>query len=97
MSKRLYFKENYSEFCYSLDYHLIENEDSVEIELYEAVKMPIKESGFFWCKEYDAPGESGQGTCGKVCEGYQPKNGKSGCCTHHGPCYEHGGKVKIKL
>lgn len=65
-----------------------------EIELYEAV--PGKESGFFWCRDVGLPGEDGD--CGKLCDGYAPKNGKTGMCRHRSnKFYLIGKKVVIKI
>lgn len=41
---------------------------------------PIKAAGFFWCRELECMGEKEEGGCGKSCEFYSPRNGKSGCC-----------------
>jgi len=58
----------------------------VERRLYPAVLVPT--THIFWCQHYDEV--CGMGTdyfrCGKGCAHYQPRNGKSGRCKHHGNC-----------
>ena len=46
---------------------------------------------WFYCKEYGEVYDKEQGGCGISCKGYVPRNGKSGCCTHRGYCYEPEG------
>ena len=41
---------------------------------------------YFYCTEFDEVGESGH--CGKECDKYKPRNGKSGICVNHRRCYE---------
>lgn len=52
-----------------------------EFELIEA--KPIKDAGFFWCREFEFAGEKSEVGCGKYCPSYSPRNGKSGCCKHY--------------
>lgn len=46
----------------------------------------------FYCREFDAVGESYPGACGKHCEGYKPRNGVSGRCQHHANTYDMTGE-----
>lgn len=39
-------------------------------------------TGTFYCNEYQEWGEVGD-SCGKSCDGYKPRNCKSGICQHH--------------
>lgn len=93
--KKFYFRSEDSENCYTLDHHLAEarEEGLSEIELFKAI--PDIVDGFFYCR---AVGEcSEEGHCGKECEDYAPKNGKSGMCRHKGKFHAHGEKVVFKV
>jgi hypothetical protein len=35
--------------------------------------------------------------CGKVCDEYEPRNGKSGCCKHMSFCYEPGREYLLTI
>jgi hypothetical protein len=50
-----------------------------ELELTLAEKE--KDSDFFLCKKVMDVGE--KGNCGKICDFYDPRNGKSGICKHY--------------
>ena len=41
---------------------------------------------FFFCKAKEEIGLSG--CCGKECDSYKPRNGKSGICRHYGYVYK---------
>lgn len=98
MSKKLYFQnEEDDEWAYSLQHHLdyMKENEIAEMEVFEAVIM--RGSGFFYCHENNAVGDSSEKTCGKFCETYQPRNGKSGNCKNHGRVYEQGKSKILKL
>lgn len=86
---KFYFETEDSEIAYS-----IEHFDTVlerPFELFEAV--PCKVEGFFWCK---AVGECAEeGSCGKACDDYEPRNGKSGICRHKGRLYDKGNIIRF--
>lgn len=92
---KLYFRSIDDTGCYSLEYHLecAKEEELEEIELYEAIPDPDKDHA--WCNEFDALIEPGD--CGRICEKYDPINGKSGKCRSKVGCYEHGEKVTFKV
>jgi len=54
----------------------------------EAVR--VTGEGFFYCKKYNAAGITADSGCGKLCEFYEPRNGKSGICKYWGYTYEEG-------
>lgn len=65
------------------------------IILFEAKRM--LNAGMFWCKYLLNEGEVGEG-CGKFCEYYKPRNGKSGRCVNSGHVYEVTDKmITLKL
>lgn len=88
-SMKLYFETEDSEFAYQ-----IEHFDEVmerPFELFEAV--PCKVEGFFFCKAVNGCAEEGE--CGRLCDDYDPCNGKSGMCRHKGRLYEKGGIISF--
>lgn len=94
---KYYFETKDSEMCYSKEYfqNLMEERELTEITVFGA-KIETG-SGFFFCKEFYAVGEV-NGTCGKFCSKYNPRNGKSGRCKHSGYFYDNTGeKVILKL
>jgi hypothetical protein len=95
--KPLYFASKFDEMCYEKEYFLakMEHEGLDEMELFPALKY--KEPGAFWCRHYEASGESGVDGCGKFCPGYTPRNGKSGCCVHYSTAFYEPAKEPIVL
>lgn len=61
-----------------------------EITVFEARK--VKRPMFRYCVHN---GVIEVGICGRDCEIYEPRNGKSGCCKFLGKLYEPGDKVTI--
>lgn len=91
---KLYFQEN-DPICYDLKYHryyMYENGIN-ELKLYEA-KREVN-SPYFFCKLYERVGEKSESECGKMCEGYKPRNGVSGCCKHIGFTYEQTDNIYL--
>jgi hypothetical protein len=90
--KKYYFAEDEPEVCYTLEDHResMEINDLEELKLFEAKTQKV--DGFMWCRAIDDVGETGE--CGKQCEHYEPKNGKSGMCRNQGKLYEATNKVK---
>ncbi len=80
---KLYFQTQESEICYNESYFrkLLEDEGLTEITIYRAKRQDV--DGFFWCRFYLAAGDLSEGTCGKFCKHYTPRNGISGCCVHY--------------
>jgi hypothetical protein len=94
MSK-YYFRTEDSEMCYTLDYLLEQAKEAglTEIELLTAI--PQKVEGMIWCRAVDGCGEKGE--CGKQCDSYKPRNGKSGICREQGRLYEPDKKLKFQV
>ena len=76
--KKYYFRDD-DELCYTIEGHkdIMRFNEEKEIEVFEA-KID-RGLGYFYCHEYGEVGESGE-SCGKQCDGYSPRNGKSGIC-----------------
>jgi hypothetical protein len=92
---QLYFRREDDECCYGLKYQLerARDEGLSEVTLFTAEKEKIE--GVFYCH---AVGECGEeGTCGKQCDDYAPKNGKSGMCKHKGMTYAPAEEVTFKI
>lgn len=87
----LFFDSKDAECCYPLIHHIshrIIEQGFKEMTLFLA--EPVNSADFFFCRNYGMTGE--KGSCGRMCEGYQPRNGKSGVCKHFGRMYENTGK-----
>lgn len=94
---KYYFESEDAEMCYSESYfqELIKERELTEIEVFKAER--ITNSGFFFCRKFMEVDEV-NGTCGKHCSKYIPRNGKSGRCKYSGYVYENiGEKVTLKL
>ncbi len=74
---------------------MAKSDNLTEIEVIKAKRDTGQ--GYFFCKHFGSVGEVGQG-CGKSCEAYKPRNGKSGRCIHSGYCYTYtDDKKTIKI
>lgn len=82
---RFYFQEA-DENCYSLGYHLDYMKENFLTEMKVYLAIPEVSSDYFYCKHFQVCGE--RGDCGKSCEAYTPRNGKSGVCKHFAFTYE---------
>jgi hypothetical protein len=80
---QLFYMEKDDEIAYVLDWFkdLLEDNGKKEIILYE-MKREFK-TGFIWCSLLQECFENTDSMCGKVCEDYKPRNGKSGRCKYH--------------
>lgn len=98
---KFYFSPHEEETCYHKQYYLdyMKQNRIKEMTVFEA-KAEIG-SDMFFCKELLEVGMKGEGDgCGKMCEHYKPRNGKSGRCKHSGFVYEQTEKsitLKVKL
>ena len=72
---------------------MAEMDGETSFTAWEGVRMVG--AGFAWCREFGAPIEKGEG-CGKLCEKYSPRNGKSGMCMEWRHCYEDGQEVRFE-
>lgn len=90
---KLYFS-NYEDTCTTIKVHkeYMQENGIKEMEVFEA--KAEHGTGYFWCSEFQAIGELGQG-CGKFCINYQPRNGRTGICRHYRLPYEQTDKKKI--
>jgi len=91
---KYYFGGHNDESCYSLQYHLeYMAENGIEEMIVFEAKIE-RGSGYFFCKHFFETGETRE-ICGKLCELYKPRNGKSGICRHYGYVYEQTDKSKL--
>lgn len=97
--KQLYFCKEFNEaFAYDMDTlkDMAKHEALNQITVTKAIPDPCKDH--FYCKEFGFVALKSQGECGKICEGYTPKNGKSGMCKFQGKCYEPiGESITVKI
>jgi hypothetical protein len=94
--KRMYFEHKDSEFCFSKEYFIEKAKEAGlnEVELFLAEEEKI--DGIFYCKEFQLITESG--ICGKCCENYNPRNGRSGICkSKSNALFYPSEKIKIKI
>lgn len=93
---KYYFTKD-SEACKTVEAHLedMKDEGISELVVYEA--KPEFGSPYFFCHEHGEIGDK-NGTCGKQCPQYLPRNGRSGRCKHSGHVYEAtGNKRTLRL
>ena len=86
MSRKLYFHHEDDERCYTIEEHMDQMKFNGEAE--RKIIRAKAEYGvdYFWCSWIGECGEKGE--CGKLnCSYYSPRNGISGICKHHSPCY----------
>lgn len=96
MKQKYYLRFKDDEICYNEEYfiELMKYRKLKEIQVFKAV--PEKHYFIFWCKYYRLCGDRGQ--CGKKCDNYKPRNGKSGCCKYYtNILYNPGEKVILKI
>ena len=91
--KKFYFCEAINEeLCFTKDYFIEEmkDRDLKELEVCEAVRE--LKSDYFYCKgigEVCVKPPEGE-PCGKSCDLYDPRNGKSGLCKEWRHCRTYG-------
>jgi hypothetical protein len=84
---KYYFENEESEMCYNKQYF----KEKGITEAWAGKKIQYCDQMF--CRYNYEVGEKGE--CGKKCETYEPRNGKSGICKHYGYLYVPFKKVKI--
>lgn len=92
---KYYFINTYDENCVSKE-AVIEHmklNNLTELEVNEAERLYIDCEA--WCKVVGLPTEIGE--CGKQCEDYKPRNGKSGCCVHYSKVFYECSDKTVKL
>ena len=92
-----YFETVDAKLCYPESYFQDEMRDNglTEMTVLEAIPMKSSETDYMWCKENEAAGEKGE--CGRFCDAYEPRNGKSGMCKHQGRLNDFGEEVILKF
>lgn len=87
LSTRFFFRDDDCD-CYTLksqiDYMIANGLTEMDLWLAEReLNAP-----YFFCKHFQECGDKSEGNCGKLCDAYKPRNGKSGVCQHYGYTYE---------
>lgn len=95
MTPKYYFRFSQDEICYPIEYfsEVAKADGLSQITLYEAVPETVP--GFFWCKAYELPCKEGEGTCGRTCQDYAPKNKKWGICSHKCPTFYYNSGEQV--
>ena len=94
-NKKMYFENEDSEICYSLDYHIENTKEKglKEITLIEAVP-DTSNKDIIWCSELEVPAEKSE--CNKTCPYYTaPEKGK--ICKKRGKLMEFGDSFKFSV
>lgn len=94
MSKPHYFnadaidRDGDDAHAYTITRHRQEMEEHGETErrLYRC--RPMRGSDIFFCRHHQEVGLKSESTCGKECDAYAPRNGKTGRCRHSTHCGE---------
>lgn len=98
MGRKLFFEKD-GEICRTIKHWkcIMRERGLTQLHLFEA-KIVYGES-FFWCSWYQEVGDRDYDRpCGRSCEKYTPRNGKSGRCVHHKNTYEPTDrKITLKL
>ena len=94
---KYYFENEDAEGCFTKEHFIDEMKHNglTEMEVMEAVPQKSNETEYMWCNAIGEVGE--KGNCGKMCENYLPRNGKSGICANQGRLFKAGEKVTLKL
>lgn len=90
MSKKYFINED-DERCYTLSSIRELVDEVTEVVVIEA--EPEYDTEHFFCSHFDEVGMKDE-SCGTNCEGYSPRNGKSGRCRHSNNCYIPTDKTK---
>jgi hypothetical protein len=87
VSTYFFFREN-DPLCWKLDAHIdyMLLNSITKMDLFLAQRET--NAPHFFCKYFGEVGDKSEGGCGKICKGYEPRNGKSGACKHYGYTYE---------
>ena len=87
VSTRFFFRKDDAS-CWKLDAHIdyMLFNGINEMDLWLAERET--NAPYFFCKRFGECGDKSEGGCGTRCEGYKPRNGKSGVCKHYGYTYE---------
>lgn len=89
-----YFRDD-DDICYDIESHLqymIEN-NIEQMKVFLAKR--VINSEYFYCNYFFEVGEKSEGGCGKICQAYIPRNGKSGACKFTGYVYERSDEYII--
>lgn len=98
-NKKYYFSNIDEENCWTKKYFLEEMKEQGLTELQVNLAERVLRTNYFFCKAVGLVGEKGNefDLCGKNCDLYKPRNGKSGCCKHRGFCYEPGKEFILNI
>lgn len=93
-TEKLYFEIGQEEMCYPLSWFEDRIKEGDMVIYLKEAKRDFK-SGIMWCSIEGDFIEKGDGTCGKHCQSYEPRNGKSGRCRRLDNTFEPFGLTLI--
>lgn len=89
---KLFFRQG-DEICYKLASHIeYMQENGISAMDLWLSKREIN-APYFYCRKFEQAGEKSDSMCGKYCEAYTARNGKSGACKHYGYTYEQTDRI----
>ena len=100
--KQLEMKEDLSgSFINPFDDEMVSEIHEIEDDMRDAgideikIERAVKDIGGpgFWCHKYHDIYMRNEGTCGRFCNGYKPRNGISGICKHWGHTFVGTGEM----
>jgi len=91
--EKLYFSnEINAEMAYPKTYLISEMKERGLREIYISEAIRELDADCFFCKASGEVGTKEETICGRLCEDYEPRNRKNGCCRFRGFCYVTGEK-----
>jgi|GEM_PF-1671115 len=97
MSKKIYFEDNDEGEGRALKSWRQILEDECRDEIVLMLGTIEKGSDYFYCMEVGEIGDKSEGTCGKFCGDYKPRNGRSGICKYFRSTYDCDEENKFLL
>ena len=99
-NETLFFCEAINEeMAYTKTYLIDEMKERGLFEVEVSIAVRELKTNYFYCRALGEVLIKGKGydPCGKECDDYDPRNGKSGCCKHRGLCYIPGAKYRLTV
>lgn len=88
INKKFFFQEHDEDVCVQLKWHIKHMKENYIKEMKVFLAKRETYSDYFFCRHFYEVGEKNEGSCGRDCSEYKPKNNKSGACKHLGGMYE---------
>lgn len=95
--KKLYIYDEFDELCIDMDSVKERMADDGIAEKTVSEAIVDHDTSYFWCLESQDVCMSGEGTCGKDCKEYEPRNKRFGVCKWLRRCRMPGEDVIVKI